>query len=138
VASENVERVLRGYEAFNRRDVEGALEGLSPDIVWLGPAVLPEGDREFRGHDGVKEFWRMWHETFEEFRTEIVETIDAGDRVMVMARMHARHRDSGGEMATPSFPHVWTIRDQEVVRVEMYPRRADALEALGLTDEQTR
>ena len=135
MATENVERVLRGYEAFNRRDIEAALEGMSPDIVWLGPDVLPEGEREFRGHEGVLEFWRMWHETFEEFHAEIEETIDAGDQVLAMVRMHGRHRSSGAEIVTPSFPHVWTIRDDEVVRMQMYPNRAAGLEAIGLSEQ---
>ncbi len=128
----NVERIVRGYEAFNRRDIDAALDGMSPDIVWLGPDVLPEGDREFRGHEGVMEFWRMWHETFEEFHAEIEETIEEGDSVLAMVRMHGRHRSSGAEIVTPSFPHIWTIQDEEIVRVEMFPTRAAGLKAIGL------
>jgi ketosteroid isomerase-like protein len=128
----NVERVLKGYAAFNRRDIDAALDGMSPDIVWLGPDVLPEGEREFHGHDGVVEFWGMWHETFEEFNAEIEETIEEGDKVMAMVRMHGRHRSSGADIVTPSFPHVWTIRGEEVVRMEMLPNRAAGLAALGL------
>jgi ketosteroid isomerase-like protein len=136
--SRNLDRVLRGYEAFNRRDIDAALEGLSPDIVWVGPTMLPEGEREFRGHAGVLDFWNMWHSTFEEFRAEIEETIDAGDQVMVMVRIHARHRDSGAEVVNPSFPHVWTIRDGEVVRMEMFQNRAAGLAAIGQAQEQVR
>jgi ketosteroid isomerase-like protein len=143
VSKRNVEQVLRGYEALNRRDIEAALVGLSPDIVWLAPEALPEGEREFHGHEGVMEFWRMWHETFEEFRAEIEETTDAGDdvmvmvMVMVMVRLHGRHKDSGAEVVTQSFPHVWTMRDGEVVRMEMYTNRATALGALGLSEERS-
>jgi ketosteroid isomerase-like protein len=136
--SENVERVLNGYAAFNRRDIEAALDGISPDVVWRGPDVLPEGEREFLGHEGVKDFWRMWLETFEEFHAEIEETIESGDQVMAMVRMHGRHRDSGAEVVTPSFPHVWTIQDEEVVRVEMYPNRAAGLDAIGMSEEQVK
>jgi ketosteroid isomerase-like protein len=133
--SKKVQLVIDGYGAFNRRDVEAALAGISQDVVWRARDVLPEGE-EFHGHEGVLEFWRMWYETFEEFRAEIEETIEEGDQVMVMVRMHGRHRDSGAEVVTPSFPQVWTIQNGEVVSVEMYPNRATGLAAIGLSGER--
>jgi ketosteroid isomerase-like protein len=51
MSQENVETLRRGYEAFNRRDIDGALEGLDPEVEW--PNML-EGTI-IRGHQAVRE-----------------------------------------------------------------------------------
>jgi uncharacterized protein len=131
VARETVDRVLRGYELFNSGDLDAAMDGFHPDIEWVGTDVLPENETR-RGHDEVRRFWESWREVFDDFRIEIEEIVDAGDQVIVMARVSGRGRDSGAEVVTPSFAHIWTLRDELVVRMEMLPTRADALRAVGL------
>ena len=132
MTSTNVEFVRRGYQLFNEGRLEDALEGFDPDIEWSGPDLLPEGDRVYRGPEGVAQFWGAWREIFDDFRIEIEEMIDAGDRVVAMVRVSGRGKDSGAQVATPSFPHVWTIAHGKAVRMEMLPDRATALVAVGL------
>lgn len=131
---EIMDRVMRGYEAFNRGDFDSAVEGFHADIEWMGYDLLPE-NQTYRGHDGVKRFWDSFREVFDDFRIEVDETIDAGDQVVVMARVAGRGKDSGVEVVTPAFAHVWTIRDELVIRMEMFPTRADALAAVGMGQE---
>ena len=50
---------------------------------------------------------------------EVEEAIDAGDQVVVMA---------------PTFAIVWTIEDNEAVRMEAHPTRAVALETVGSSE----
>jgi uncharacterized protein len=133
MSQENVEAVLRGYEAFNRGDLDAAAEGFHPEIEWLGPDVLPERV-VYRGIEGVRDFWGMWRDEFEDFSIEIEEVIDAGEQVIVMAAVSGRGRGSGADVRSPTFPHVWTIRGGVAVRMEMLRTRADALEATGLTE----
>jgi ketosteroid isomerase-like protein len=137
MTTEVLDRVMRGYEAFNRGDLDSAIEGFDPDIEWLGPDMLPE-DQVYRGPDGVKRFWDSWRDVFDDFRIEIDEMIEAGDHVIVMARVAGRGKDSGAEVTTPSFAHVWTIRDELMVRMEMLPSKKDAFAAVGIEQEQTR
>jgi uncharacterized protein len=134
MSRENVEAVLRGYEAFNRGDLDAAAEGFHPEIEWSGPGVLPERSEVFRGIDGVRRFWGLWQGEFEDFTVEIEEVIDAGEQVIVMAAVSGTGRGSGVHVRSPSFPHVWTIRDGLAVRVEMLRTRAEALEATGLSE----
>ena len=133
MSRENVERVLRGYEALNRGDVDGAVQGLSADCEIELPPMLPEAGTH-QGRDGLRRFWETWRDTFEEFRLEIEETIDAGDRVVVMASLRGTGKDSGAEVHTPTFPIIWTIRDGQAIRMEAHPTRAAALEALGMSE----
>ena len=39
MSQENVETVLRAYEAFNRGDLDAASEVFHPEIQWSGPGV---------------------------------------------------------------------------------------------------
>jgi hypothetical protein len=66
---------------------------------------------------------------------DLVEIIDAGDKVIVFGGVRGRGAESGAEVNTPSFPQVWTFGDDgRPLRVEMYPSRAEALEAVGLKE----
>ena len=63
-----------------------------------------------------------------------MEFIDAGERVVVVGRMHARGKGSGVEVDR-SFASIWTIRGGRVVRWELgYDDRRAALEAAGLRE----
>ncbi len=86
----------------------------------------------FRGHEGTRRFWETWRDTFDEFRAEPEEYVDAGESVVVITRMVGRSKDSGVAVDTPSFPMVWTARDGAPVRVEMFDSREKALAAVGL------
>ena len=65
---------------------------------------------------------------------EVEEAIDAGDQVLVMAAACGIGKDSGSEVRAPTFAIVWTIEDNEAVRMEAHPTRAAALETVGLPE----
>jgi SnoaL-like polyketide cyclase. len=100
------------------------------------PDILPDSaDRSYRGPEGVRTFLETWREVFPDFGVVIEVMIDFGEHVLVMARVGGQGRDSGAEVRSPSFPHVWTFREGKVIRLEMFPRKAVALQALGLSEE---
>jgi ketosteroid isomerase-like protein len=80
----------------------------------------------------VRELFRSMQESFSEVQLVLEEIVDAGDRVMVLAAVRGRGRGSGIDVESPSFGWVWTERDGKAVRVDVYPNRAEALEAVGL------
>ena len=135
MARTNVEVVLAAYDAFNSGEMEAAMDAFDPEIEWNVPPVLPDA-QVYHGHDGVKAFWSSWTETFDDFRIEVEETFDAGDRVVVMAKIVGRGRDSGVVVDTPSFGHIWTLRNGKTVLVEMKPNRRESLETVGLDSER--
>ena len=134
MSQENVQAILHGYEAFNRGDLDAAVEGFHPQIEWSGPGVVPESGTVYRGAKGVREFWEQWRGEFEDFNVEIEEVIDAGEQVIVMASVSGTGRGSGAPVRSPSFPHVWTIREGQAVRMEMLRTKAEALESVGLSE----
>jgi uncharacterized protein len=131
MSEQDVERIRRGVEAFNRGDVETVLEGLDPEVEWHVPPIVPE-KTVYRGHHGVKELLQSMQDSFDNFQIAVEEIVDAGDRVMVLAALRGRGKASGIEVETPSFGWVWTLREGKTVLVEVYPNRAETLEAVGL------
>ena len=130
MSRENVERVRIGYEAFNRGDLDAALEGFPPDVEWRVWGELPERE-VYRGPEGIKQFWQMWRESFEGFEIKVERILDADDRVVVLLAATGSVRGSGVELQTPTFAQLWTFEGDKVIRVKMLTE-AEALEAVGL------
>jgi ketosteroid isomerase-like protein len=74
----------------------------------------------------LSETWREWHFEPERF-------LDAGDRVVVFARIVGKGGASGlpFELETT---HVWTIRSGRATSMHAYRDRSEALEAAGLRE----
>jgi ketosteroid isomerase-like protein len=139
MSAETLALIRDGYDAMNRGDMDAVAEQLHPDVEWKVPDILPDTlDRSYRGAEGVKRFLETWFEVFPDFRVEIEEMMDFGEHVLVMATAGGQGRGSGAEVVSPSFPHVWSFRDGKVIRMEMFPRKAEALRALGLSGEPDR
>jgi ketosteroid isomerase-like protein len=130
VSVELVERIRAGYDLFNRGELDQALIGFSDDIEWTAPDMVPDPGPH-RGPEGVRRFWEMWRESFQEFRLEVMEVHDLDEHVVVIARIHGIGRDSGAPVTTPSFPQVWTSNGTEIVRMEMFTSEDAAAEAIG-------
>ena len=135
MSEENVEIVRRVYEAAARRDPATVLALYDPEVE-LDPSRLQAVglfDRVYHGHDGLRSFFREWHEAWEGIEYDYDELIDAGERVISVVTRHGRGRASGAEVEWP-LALVWTIRKGKVIRVVWFPTRADALEAAGLRE----
>ena len=90
--------------------------------------------RSTRGPEGLRQLWQTWTGAFEDFRIEIEETIDAGDKVIVMAAVAGTGIGTGLEVRSPSFAWVWSFEGDAAVRMEAMPNRATAMEAVGLSE----
>ena len=72
-----------------------------------------------------------WIDTFDDFRIEPVELIDAGgDTVVGVLRFGGRAKLSGVETDS-TFGVVFSIRNGKIARGREYGTRAEALEAAG-------
>jgi ketosteroid isomerase-like protein len=87
----------------------------------------------YRGHDGFRKWLADSFESFEELRIEWTEYRDLGDRVIAFGHIHARGRESGLELDSPT-GWVFTVRGGKVVKGEGFLTRAEALEAAGLSE----
>jgi ketosteroid isomerase-like protein len=120
------EVVLAAYDSFNRGEIEPILDLLHPDVEWIPPPTSLE-PRPLRGRDAVREY--LAPNFFETQTAEPLETIEQGNRLLVVARVRARGRGSGIELDETAY-HLLTIEDGRTVRFEVHVDRAEALSAL--------
>ena len=82
MSQENVENVRRAFEAWLGGDLEEALAGLDPDLVYK-----PAQEEAVQGLDAVQASWERWQASWREQEVTLEETIDAGDHVIVIVRL---------------------------------------------------
>ena len=128
--SGNAETTLRLYDAWNRRDVEGMLADVDPDIEWRPYLASVAGEPAY-GHDEVRAFLTEFSENWETFRVEIEELFDAGDHVVTFVYVRARGRGSGAEVDLRPGHHLF-FRDGLLLSITTYLERAEALAAAGI------
>src|SRR5215218_5737739 len=137
MSQQNVER--RVYESFNRWGVH--LRGernpeipplLHPELEFHTYASPPEAG-VYRGREAVIEYHERVFGEFESVRIELEELLSAGDRVAVISRQHTVPRGSEAEIVQ-QVVEVLTIRDGLLAERRTFSTRAEALEAVGLSE----
>jgi ketosteroid isomerase-like protein len=133
MSQENFETIRGIYEAFNRRDIDDALQYLHPEYE-LYPALEPLGGRtQYRGREGAREFFELITDVWESMTVEFKETIEVPDgRILAIERWRVRGRD-GIEIDT-ELTDIYAFRDGLIVRVDGFRDKAEALKATGLRE----
>jgi hypothetical protein len=131
MSQENVEIVRRHMEAYLAGDNETALAAYDQDVEF-DASIRPEG-HVYRGREGVAEAMRVWSGTWEDWRVELEEIVDAGDRVLVIVWESGRGKGSGLEINQRVYS-LFTLRDGAIVHWKGFLDRAQALEAAGLSE----
>jgi ketosteroid isomerase-like protein len=70
MSAENVELIQRAFDTFNRRDLNGFLELMDPEVEFTPYERALEGLGAYRGHDGVRTWWEEAFAALPEFRVE--------------------------------------------------------------------
>jgi ketosteroid isomerase-like protein len=127
------ELAIRGYAAVNRGDVEAALEAVDPSMELVSSGAFLDQGVVYRGHEGVRQFFAMLGDAFEEISYEPKELIEVDeDRLLVILRLRGRGKESGLDVELEG-AHLWTIRDLKAVRLETFVDARAGRAAAGLT-----
>jgi ketosteroid isomerase-like protein len=129
MSQENLD-LLRGH--YDRWAAGNWTDGsiFDPHAVGVFPDPTP---RAHYGREALADYMRRFLESWEDFRIEATDYREAGDSFVVRARLVATGIGSGIGLENELF-HVWTFRGRLVVRMEVFDREADALEAAGLSE----
>src|SRR6266542_745481 len=89
MSRENVEIIRRGFETWERADLETHLRLVHEDIVCsrVAPLINP---KTYEGLEGYLEFAGEWMAPYDDLRFLPNEYIDAGDRVLVEVPQEGR------------------------------------------------
>jgi uncharacterized protein len=131
MSEENVEIMRRGFDVWNKGDMDALRELYDPDIIWRAPEGWPEPG-PYVGRDAVMHQLEQMRETFDTDSFELIsDLIEVGDRVAVRFIWHGMgHGPESNVEATG----VYTLRKGRVVYVEFFWDHAEALESLGLSE----
>jgi ketosteroid isomerase-like protein len=94
----NSEKLLAGYDAWNREDCDAWLELLSSNVVITTSGVFPDLSAEYCGHGEAIRFWKQLHAPWEEFGIDVEHVEDDGDYAFAAIRFRGRGVDSGIEV----------------------------------------
>jgi ketosteroid isomerase-like protein len=130
VNTAKVELVRRGYEAWNRSDVDAVVDLLDPDVEWRGYTHIPESGT-LDGRDEVRRWLERFLDAWDRLEIEVTELIDAGEQVVALVRFRGSGKGSGVPVEGGTDAHVWTVRNDRIVAVTLYRGTREALEAIG-------
>ncbi len=133
MSEENIEVIRRGYQAFNRGDLDGLAADIAPTFEYVPTGTIPGSAGVYRGPEGYKEFLSGFWDQFQDARIEVRELIEAGDQVLASITMHGRGKQSGVE-ARWDIWQLWTLREGKGVCGQAFTTRDEALEAAGLRE----
>jgi ketosteroid isomerase-like protein/rhodanese-related sulfurtransferase len=133
MSEQNVQRTRTAYEALDRRDLDAFLEMIDPDVEFTSRALPSESDPNYRGHDGIRRWWRHLLAVFPDFSIEILEVRDLGERTIFRAEVRAR--DAGTD--PPLGQEIWQAnewRNGQLVWWHTFDTEAEALEVARLLE----
>jgi len=112
--------------------MDALFEFYDPEVEWdMTHSYVPDIG-VFRGHDGIREFFREWRTFFAEYYAEPEQFIGAGENVIVRVRQGGRGRSSTVGVEMPAYWQVYRLRGGHAMRVEIYRDEAEALKAAGV------
>jgi ketosteroid isomerase-like protein len=133
VIATDIEVVKAMFAAFAARDLETVLTLADPDIEFTAVTGELAGRTDpYRGHEGMRAYFRDVAEVWEELRLTPREFRPAGDLVLVTGKVSARSRV---RTVSGSTGWIWKVRDGKVVYGKVYASAADAIAALDAVDD---
>jgi hypothetical protein len=134
MSQENVQIVRRAIEPFNqhfKREVD--LSSFARDVTVDNLAATFDG-AVYRGHDGLRKWLSLHRGMWKHQQTEPEEFIPVGkDQVVVPIRIVSIGRDDVETVAHAVL--VMTVRERQIAYVKGYQSKTEALEAVGLSEQ---
>jgi ketosteroid isomerase-like protein len=121
----DVARLRWHYATFNAGDVEACVQTVTVDIrVQMDPGLqLVFG--EVNGHAELRTMFEEMTDVLGGLRTDPLEFVELGDRVMVPVRVSGR-AENADLAAAQDLVHVWTLRDGMPARADFEANRPPA------------
>ena len=134
MSQENVEIVRALIEAFNRHDLKALAELSHEDLEFVSVVTVEAEEATFRGPDTWASYFAAMDQTWDDWRAEDFQVLDAGeDRVVCLFRIAGSGKQSGVPVER-AVGLAYRIRQGRVWRMRSYLDPDEALEAVGLSE----
>jgi ketosteroid isomerase-like protein len=132
MSQENVEIVRASFEAWNAGDRDAFRALYDPDTILRMPEGWPEPGPYFGREAVMREFEQVREAWDADVAEPISGFIDVGDRVAVRYIWRGAGQ---GPAADLKLTGVWTVRKGSILAAEFFRDYAEALETLGLSEQ---
>jgi ketosteroid isomerase-like protein len=134
MSRENVEVVRRQFQACRDGALDEAAKYWHPDIEWRAIEGAADDVGIIRGEGRLRRYYQDWIDTMDAMEAHVEEVLFHGDeRVAAVVRNSGRGRASG-VLTEGRYYVACTVRDGRIVSGREYETRAQALEAVGLSE----
>ena len=116
------ELLLRGYTAFNARDIDTILSMMHPDVQWANGM---EGGY-VHGHDGVRAYWTHQWSLIDPFVEPQAFMTEPDGRTAVEVHQRVLDKD-GNTLLEGTVHHVYQVRDGLIRHMEIRNPTEDAM-----------
>ena len=135
MSQENVQAVRRSFDLYQSGELDAWLETIDPNVGWdISTHPLPDVPNLGRGREALlTDMLATYLGGWNDYSAEVKELIDAGDQVITVLHETAKM----GETNVPldrDLVQVWTVRDGRLTFLRVFPTKAEALEAAGLSE----
>ena len=131
---QNVEVVRLAYEALARGGLDRFMEHFTDDVDYRAVSGAPDDIGPIRGKDAFRAWLQDWFDTFDGFKMELLELIDAGDDTVVWVERFGGRAKHSGIQIDLVIGGVFTIRNGKLARGREYMTREQALQAGGVRE----
>jgi ketosteroid isomerase-like protein len=114
-----VELVRRHYAAYDRRDIDGIVETLHPQVEIVSHDELGKADRAWRGRAAARGLFVEITALVADTRVEILSLEAERDRVEATVRLHGVLRATGQTGPVPAV-HRFELRDGLIAKIETF------------------
>src|SRR2546427_4453399 len=127
--------VIRAFMASpNAGDWDTMFAWFAPDVELRDLAHAPDVPEVLRGPEAIRLVVASWRETYDEFRTEVYEYVDADPWVICDTRWYGKGKGSGMRIEQ-RVADAYEVKDAKIARAIMSsPSVASALKAVGLAE----
>jgi ketosteroid isomerase-like protein len=133
MSEENVELVMKLFDAVGRGDIDAAMRYVRADGEWVNPDnAMEPGTRS--GLSGVRTALTALRDSFDDLRFQIDQMLDLGNRVLVTGTFSGVGRASGAGFGPQPFGSLVTVSDGKVQRYQWYLDPDEARAASGLSE----
>jgi uncharacterized protein len=125
----NADLIRPIYDDWGRGNWRPSFEVYDREMEWGWSDEFPGLDGVFKDDRDPNPRLRAWLSEWEHWRAEAEDFLELGDYVVVLASYHGRGRGSGVEISQEG-AHVFRLRDDRVVRLEIFASRQKAIESV--------
>jgi ketosteroid isomerase-like protein len=119
------------FERVNAGEIDGAIELLAPDAVFVVPPEASAEPDTYRGHDGARRYFSGFDGVLDDVRFELLELEQvANETALAATRLHGRGTSTGIPVEQDTFV-VLTVCDGLVTWIKPYNDREAALAAVS-------